>query len=61
MRVGVNLDQKDLTLREAVEHFEKRFLERMLERYRWNRTQTAAKLDIEPRTLRRKIKKYRLV
>jgi len=54
-------DQEDLTLREAVEHFEKRFIAGMLERHRWNRTKTAGKLDIEPRTLRRKIKKYRLL
>jgi PAS domain S-box-containing protein len=42
---------EDLTLRKAVESFEKRYITHMLERYRWNRSRVAQHLGIERKTL----------
>lgn len=57
---GVEFKQQSLTLHEAVEAFEKRFIIQTLEQYHWRKIQTARALGIERRTLYRKIKKFGL-
>jgi PAS domain S-box-containing protein len=47
-------------LRDAAKDFEKKFIIRMLEQNRWNRSRTAALLGISLKTLFRKMKAYRL-
>jgi anti-anti-sigma factor len=53
------LDLK-LSMSEAVDQFEKRLLQVVLERNRGNRTRTAAELGLTARSIFNKIKKYRL-
>jgi len=48
-------------LRRALDLFEKSCIERALEKNRWHRGKTAAELGIPPRTLHRKMKKFRLI
>jgi len=52
--------QEGLELHQAVEEFEKRYIANILEQHRWHRGKTATTLGIDPRTLYRKIKDYRL-
>jgi transcriptional regulator with PAS, ATPase and Fis domain len=52
--------ENSLTLSEAVEEYERRLLQEVLQRYHGNRTQTAAKLGLTPRSVFNKIKKYGL-
>ena len=49
-----------LELRQAVDTFEKHYLEKILKQYRWHRGKTAATLGIDPRNLYRKMKDHRL-
>lgn len=51
----------NLHLRTAVEAFEKNYLLKTLHQNRWQRGITADQLKIPPRTLYRKMKKYRIV
>ncbi len=50
--------QTPLTLREALETFEKRFILTALEQHRWQKLQTAQALGLERKTLYRKMKKF---
>jgi transcriptional regulator with PAS, ATPase and Fis domain len=52
--------ENSLTLSEAVEDYERRLLQQVLQRFHGNRTQTAAKLGLTPRSVFNKIKKYGL-
>jgi len=52
--------QDRTTLQEVMEEVEKRFITKMLEQNRWQKRKTAAKLDIDVKTLYRKMKKYQL-
>ncbi len=52
--------EKGLTLSEAVEQYERRLLQEVLQRYNGNRTRTAEKLGLTPRSIFNKIKKYGL-
>ena len=47
---------EDLNLRNALASFERRLLRRHLDRYRWQRSQVAARLGISRKTLFRKMK-----
>ena len=44
----------------AVEQFEKHYIRSILEQNRWSRTKTAAILEIDLKTLYRKMKRYKL-
>ncbi len=48
-------------LHEMAENFEKQMISCMLEQYRWHRGNTATRLRIDPKTLYRKMKQYRLL
>ncbi|MCP4396813.1 MAG: hypothetical protein GY801_05885 [bacterium] len=48
-------------LRDAVDSFEKQFILRILEQTHWHRGHAAASLKIDPKTLYRKMKQYRLL
>jgi PAS domain S-box-containing protein len=48
--------QYDQPLRQAVGSFEKRYISKVLDRYKWNRTRAAKKLGIERKTLYLKMK-----
>ncbi len=48
-------------LHEMRNNFEKQMIIRMLEQHRWHRGNTAARLHIDPKTLYRKMKQYRLI
>ncbi|PHR27574.1 MAG: Fis family transcriptional regulator [Desulfotalea sp.] len=48
----------DITLRCAVDNFEKKFIVKMLEKYRWNRTRVAKHLQIERKTLYSKMQRF---
>jgi transcriptional regulator with GAF, ATPase, and Fis domain len=52
--------EKGLSLSEAVEEYERRLLQEVLQRYNGNRTRTAEKLGLTPRSIFNKIKKYGL-
>ncbi len=45
-------------LREAVQHFEKEYIISLLDQHRWCRTEVAKVLEIDRRTLHRKLKEY---
>ena len=55
--VNSNNTLKDFPLRDAVQNFEKNYINQMLKKYQWNRTLVARKLKIERKTLYLKIKK----
>ena len=57
---NMELEQEDLSLREALEVYEKRLIARVLEQNRGHTKKTAEILDIPLTTLYRKIKKYQL-
>jgi DNA-binding NtrC family response regulator len=46
---------------DAVSEFEKRYIRRVLDAYRWNRSQSANALGIHRNTLRSKMLDYHLV
>ena len=48
-------------LQEAVEAFEKQFLQNMLEYHRWHKSETAQALGIGRKTLYRKMKQFGLI
>jgi transcriptional regulator with PAS, ATPase and Fis domain len=56
----MEFERDGLTLGEAVEEFEKRFIARALEQNHWHRGRTAEMLGVPERTLRRKTKKYQI-
>ena len=53
-------DPEGIGLRDAMEEFEKRFILKVLEQNQGHRGKTAETLDIPPRTLRRKLERYRI-
>lgn len=57
---SMELDQEGLSLREALEAYEKRLITRVLEQHRGHTKKTAEILDIPLTTLYRKIKKYQI-
>jgi DNA-binding NtrC family response regulator len=57
---AMNGQQTPRPLPEAVKEFERYYLLSMLKRYQWRKAKTAAALGILPRTLRRKIREYRI-
>jgi DNA-binding NtrC family response regulator len=51
----------DMSLNDAMGAFEKQYMTQQLMAHQWNRKETAAKLGIDSRTLRRKIRKYQII
>ena len=51
-------NKQDLKLRGAVENFEKKYIERLLDQHQWHKTKVASILGIDRRTLFRKMKAY---
>jgi len=58
---GAEFVQEGAGLRETMENFEKYLIARVLEQHRWHRGKTAAQLNIDPKTLYRKMKQHRLI
>ena len=56
-QVNSNNALKDFPLRDAIQNFEKDYINQMLQKYQWNRTVVARKLKIERKTLYLKMKK----
>ncbi len=59
-RLDQHLEQPEMSLHEALEQFEKHRILRTLRENQWHRAKTAEKLDIDVKTLYRKIKKYQI-
>ncbi len=57
---SMEIEQEGLSLREALEAYEKRLITRVLDQHRGHTAKTAEALEIPLTTLYRKIKKYRL-
>ncbi|HCY86823.1 MAG TPA: sigma-54-dependent Fis family transcriptional regulator [Desulfobacteraceae bacterium] len=54
------LDQRSNNLKKAVETFEKRFIVTVLDQCRWQKGKSASTMGITPRTLQRKLKRYKI-
>jgi transcriptional regulator with PAS, ATPase and Fis domain len=52
-----DMPEADIVLRDAMQHFEKKYISSILDRHQWNRTKVAGILGIERKTLYLKMKR----